>query len=230
MAITSGEYGPERPLPVEAEIMERFGVSRNVVREAVKTLVGKGMLRTVRRAGTFVEPKDRWNLLDAEVLAWTMTSAAARRRLLPQLSQLRAIIEPEVAALAAASASTTEALRLQEAYDEMERHAKDPQRAIDFDILFHRRLFEAAHNDLLRSLLPAFVTLLRANFEVSIGSANGFIRNLKLHQQVADAVRLGQPEAARCAMHLLLSNNERDLAASLPAPGEDREQSEVKRP
>jgi DNA-binding FadR family transcriptional regulator len=213
--VIGGKFSPERPLPVEAMIMERFGVSRNVVREAVKTLVGKGLLRTVRRAGTFVEPREKWNLLDADVLAWTMTSHPLKVSLLGQLTQLRVMIEPEVAALAALNATTTEMLRIQQAYEEMELHVRDQQKAIAADILFHQRLFEGAHNDLVRSMMPALVTLLEANFELSIHSANGFIRNLEEHRLVAEAVNARDAEAARRSMRKLLQNNEEDIAAML---------------
>jgi DNA-binding FadR family transcriptional regulator len=215
MAIVSGEFGTKKPLPIEAEIMKRYRVSRNVVREAVKTLVGKGLLRTVRRAGTFVEPKQAWNLLDADVLAWTMTSPPLRASLLGQLTQLRFMIEPEVAALAATHATTTEILRISEAYEAMEHNRFDAEKAVNADIDFHQRLFDAAHNDLIRSLLPAFVTLLRSNFELTIHSANGYIRNLEEHRLIAEAVRSRDPDQARRAMHNLLHNNQEDISKML---------------
>jgi DNA-binding FadR family transcriptional regulator len=215
IAIVAGEFDVTQPLPVEAEMMKRYGVSRNVVREAVKTLVAKGLLRTVRRAGTFIEPKRLWNLLDADVLAWTMTSPPLQASLLSQLTQLRFMIEPEVAALAATQASTTEILRISEAYDAMEQNRFDADKAIAADIEFHRRLFEAAHNDLINSLLPAFVTLLRGNFEVAIQATNGFLRNLEEHRLIAEAVQARDPEQARRAMHNLLNNNQEDITTML---------------
>ena len=68
-AIVRGDHPPDTALPVEPAIAATLGVSRNLVREAVKTLVGKGLLRTGRRAGTIVQPPSAWNLLDPDVLA-----------------------------------------------------------------------------------------------------------------------------------------------------------------
>lgn len=215
LLIISGEFSSDHPLPVEADMMTRFDVSRNVVRDAVKMLAGKGMLRTVRRAGTFVQPKQKWNLLDTEALAWTVSSHSHKIALIGQLTQLRSILEPEVAALAANNATVTQTLRLHEAYDEMERHRNNAKKAIEADIAFHERLFEASHNDLICSLLPALTTLLRADFEFSINAGEGFIRNLEEHRLIAEAVRLRDPDAARRSMRTLLQNNEEDIREML---------------
>lgn len=220
LAIIRGHYRPDERLPVEADLMERFGVSRNVLREAIKTLTAKGLVRTVRRAGTTVQARARWNLLDPDVLQWTVASSAQRPPLLRQLTELRAMLEPEVAALAAQQATTTQALRLQEAFEAMCQAQDEPKKAIEADIAFHCRLIEAAGNELLTSLLPALVTLLKANFEFTMHTDGGFQRNLGLHGEVAEAVLGGDPEAARQAMRRLLSNNEQDLAALMSAAGD----------
>jgi DNA-binding FadR family transcriptional regulator len=221
-AIIGGEFAFDGSLPVESDMMSRFDVSRNVLREAVKMLVGKGILRTVRRAGTFVQPKRKWNLLDTETLAWTIGSHEQKINLIHQLTQLRSILEPEVAALAAANATVTETLKLHEAYDAMERNRSDAGKAIEADILFHQRLFESSHNDLICSLLPALTTLLRANFEFSIDVGEGFIRNLEEHRLVAEAVRFRDPDLARKSMRTLLQNNEEDIEAMLKGTDRDR--------
>jgi DNA-binding FadR family transcriptional regulator len=212
MAIARGDYAPGENLPVEAELCRSLDVGRNVLREAVKTLAGKDLLRTVRRTGTVVQPKSQWNLLDPEVLRWTLAADSLRHDLLSELTQLRVMIEPEVAAMAARNATTTETLRLYEAYEAMRRHCNDSVLAIETDLRFHQCLFAGAHNKLVASLFRSFSVLLRANFEFTLGSKNGFIRNLDQHGEVADAVHRRDPEAARRAMLQLLANNEADLA------------------
>jgi DNA-binding FadR family transcriptional regulator len=189
-----------------------LNVGRNVLREAVKTLAGKDLLRTVRRTGTIVLPKSQWNLLDPEVLRWTLAAGSLRHDLLSELTQLRVMIEPEVAALAAKNATTTETLRLCEAYEAMRRHCNDSVLAIETDLHFHQCLFAGAHNQLVASLFRSFSVLLRANFELTLGSKGGFIRNLEQHGDVAEAVHRHDPDAARRAMLQLLANNEADLA------------------
>lgn len=211
-AIVGGQHPPGTTLPTEAEICRQLGIGRNILREAVKVLAGKGLLVTQRRAGTTVLPRSRWNLLDADVLAWTLAEPDRRDEMLAELTQLRMMIEPEIAALAARVATPAEIRRLAEAYDAMERFRFDPQRAIEADIAFHERMFEASHHQLAGSLLRAFVVLLRANFALALRADQGFIRSLDEHRQVSDAVRRRDPEAACSAMRRLLANNEADLA------------------
>jgi DNA-binding FadR family transcriptional regulator len=211
-AIVRGDHPPDTALPVEPAIAAALGVSRNLVREAVKTLVGKGLLRTGRRAGTIVQPPGTWNLLDPDVLAWTLAAPALRDDLLTEIASLRSMIEPEVAALAASRGSTVEILRLMEALEGMERHRDDPVSAVAADIGFHRCLFAASGHRLAMSLLPAFTVLLQANFDLAIKAQGGFDRNLAEHRAVAEAIGAREPDQARAAMRRLLANNEDDLA------------------
>jgi DNA-binding FadR family transcriptional regulator len=209
--IASGVWKPEQTLPTEPEIAHRFGAGRNAVREAVKILAAKGFVRTERRAGTIVRPEFCWNLLDSEVLSWMLSALSNRDNLLDELSELRAIIEPTVAALAATHASAMETMRIFEAYDQMEKLSDEMQKATEADIAFHELLFEATHNRLLIALVPAFSLLLRTNFEISIRAGKPGGRNLKEHRQIAEAVSRRDPEAARRATRKLLEKNVADL-------------------
>jgi DNA-binding FadR family transcriptional regulator len=210
--IVRGEFQEDSLLPIESELAQVYAAGRNAVREAVRTLVSKGMVRPGRRAGTMVLPKERWNLLDPDVMAWSLTSAATRKELIDQLTVLRAIIEPEVAAIAAASATTTEVLRIFEAFEAMEERAHDEAEAIAADVHFHRMVFSATHNLLLMNFARAIFLLMRANFETSIKADNAFIRNLEDHRKIADAIHARDPDAARQATRVLLHHNELDLA------------------
>src|ERR1700676_1050670 len=116
--IANGVWKPDETLPTEPELAHRFGAGRNAVREAVKILAAKGFVRTERRAGTIVRPESCWNLLAPEVLTWMLSSAANRDNLLDELSELRSIIAPTVAALAAPHASAMETLPICESYDQ----------------------------------------------------------------------------------------------------------------
>jgi DNA-binding FadR family transcriptional regulator len=209
--IASGVWKPEQTLPTEPEIAHRFGAGRNAVREAVKILAAKGFVRTERRAGTIVRPEFCWNLLDPEVLSWMLSALSNRDNLLDELSELRAIIEPTVAALAATHASAMETMRIFEAYDQMEKLSDEMQKATEADIAFHELLFEATHNRLLVALVPAFSLLLRTNFEISIRAGKPADQNLKEHRQIAEAVSRRDPEAARRATRKLLEKNVADL-------------------
>lgn len=213
--IVRGDFDETGALPIEQELCAAYATGRNVVREAIKVLMAKGFVRTGRRAGTLVQPRTMWSLLDPQVLEWGLHDPTSRSRLLSDLTTLRSIIEPEIAALAATHATTVETLRLFEAYEHMELHARDPSLAIEADIGFHQRLAEAAHNQLLLSVWQSFAVLLRTNFEISIAAENGFIRNLEEHRAVADAVHKRDIDGARKAMRHLLANNEDDLRKML---------------
>jgi GntR family transcriptional regulator, galactonate operon transcriptional repressor len=213
--IAAGVWKPGATLPTEPEIAHRLGAGRNAVREAVKILAAKGFVRTERRAGTIVRPEFCWNLLDPEVLNWILSASANRDHLLDELSELRSIIEPAAAALAATHASAMETLRIFEAYDQMEKlHAEIPK-TIDADIAFHELLFEASHNRLLVALVPAFSLLARTNFEISIRAGKPASRNLKEHRQIVEAVSRRDPEAARRASRKLIAKNATDLAEKI---------------
>lgn len=224
--IVRGEYAPGATLPVEQELANRFRSGRNAIREAVKMLTGRGLVRTERRAGTIVQPQSSWNLLDPSVLEWLVMDPKQRGRALAELTSLRAVVEPEIAMLAARNATTTETLRLFEAYEQMEAVAGDRERAVEADLDFHRRLAEAAHNMLLLSTMRCFEVLLRANFELVMAADGRYIRNLGGHRAVAEAVHAKAPDAARAAMNQLLEVNAGDISELVPdelaAPGTTR--------
>lgn len=219
-SIASGDRSPGEILATESAMCQQLNVGRNVLREGLKILAGKGLVRTVRRAGTSVLPQSQWNMLDPDVLRWILATENLRSEMLRELAELRRMIEPEVAALAAANATTTETLRLFECYEGMERFKDEPARAIEADISYHQRMFEAAHSPLLSSLFRAFVVLLRANFVITVNA--GYIDNLVEHRLAAEAIRDRNPDAARAAMLRLLDNNEVAMAKMTRASRPDR--------
>lgn len=211
-AIVNGLHGPGSILPVEETLAAHHAVGRNVMREAIKILAEKRLLRTERRAGTEVLPESDWNFLDHEVIAWTLEDAAARDRIVDELSALRAIVEPEVAALAARSASAGQVLRLFEAVERMEG-ASTESATIEADIAFHERLFDATQNRLLFSLMRTVEAVLQANFELALRVKHDIPQFLAEHRALAEAVRIRDAKQARAIMRDLLANNARHLAS-----------------
>ena len=100
LRIVRGDYPPGTILPNEAKWSETFNVSRSAVREAIKMLMAKSLLASRPKIGSWVEPKERWNLLDRDVLAWYAT-APDREVFLRTVQEFRHIIEPEASAFAA---------------------------------------------------------------------------------------------------------------------------------
>jgi DNA-binding FadR family transcriptional regulator len=99
-AILSGKFGPGDNLGGEIETAVGLGISRTAYREAIRILIAKGMVESRPKAGTHVTPRERWNLLDPDVLAW-MFSGEPDERFIRDLFELRGVIEPAAAALAA---------------------------------------------------------------------------------------------------------------------------------
>lgn len=97
------------------------------MREAVKTLAGKNLIRSARRAGTIVEPQESRNLFDPQVITWMLEERPTHETVLNALSELQAIIEPEAAALATQRASTEQTLKLFQIYEQMRLHPRDPE-------------------------------------------------------------------------------------------------------
>lgn len=210
--IIRGDLVPDGPALIEQDIVTEFDASRNVVREAVKTLAGKNLVRSERRNGTLVQIPEKWNLLDQQVLGWLLSEASTKDALLGALSELRMIVEPEAAALAAQRASAKQALKILSCFEGMEEHANDQALAIEFDIKFHQAVLEACGNPLLRSMNESISMLLRANFNLSIQVDNSFIRNLEEHRIIAEAIRNGDAVLARQTSMILLAKNQKDVA------------------
>lgn len=209
--IIRGQLAPTGPALVEQDIVTEFGASRNVVREAVKVLAGKNLVRSERRNGTIVQLPEMWNLLDPQVLEWMLSEVQTRNALLTSLSELRMIVEPEAAALAAQRASASQVLSIFACYDDMVKFANDPVQAIEHDIRFHTSVLEACGNPLLRSLNESISLLLRANFNLSIQVDDAFIRNLEDHRAIAEAIREGNADKARAVSIALLRKNQNDI-------------------
>ncbi len=107
VAIVTGVYTETNPFPVEAELCRQYGASRTVLREAVKMLTAKGLLGARPRRGTWVQPEDRWNLLDPDVLGWLLERKSSPA-LLIEFTEIRLAVEPGAAALAARAAGAAE--------------------------------------------------------------------------------------------------------------------------
>jgi DNA-binding FadR family transcriptional regulator len=151
IAIVTGVYRPADTLPGEIEFSEQLGVSRTVLREAIRILVAKGMVESRPKSGTRVLPRRQWSLLDPTVLGW-MFEGEVDIGFLRALFELRMVIEPAVAALAAQRRTGEDLARMGHALEEMARHglaAAEGQRA---DQQFHDAILDACHNEAFQTL------------------------------------------------------------------------------
>lgn len=227
--ICAGQWRPGAVLPSEPELCERFGFSRIVIREAIKSLVSKGMLEVSRRVGTLVLEPQRWNLFDPQVIAWRAASAAFDSTMARDLLELRRIVEPAAVRLAAERASPEERRALRAAYMAMARAVAGKGNYIEADLAFHTAILSACGNQYLRQMQEAMAAMLEANFEIVTQKPGGTALSLPLHEAVCEAIERGDPKAAEHAAMVLIESSERDLKELL-ASGAVRPRGAAKAP
>lgn len=198
-------------LPPEHDLELRFNVGRGVVREAIKTLAAKGMVSVRPRYGTHVLPRSNWSLLDRDVLSWLVGSGEPNRALLLAIQEVRSIIEPAAAALAAERATKADLKNINAALATMEA-SYDQASATAADKAFHLAILDATHNPVLQSFRDAVDTILSTVFIVAVGSGGWFDDNLPNHVMAARAINNRDPEGARAAMEQVLGYTHARLA------------------
>jgi DNA-binding FadR family transcriptional regulator len=216
--IVRGDLRPGEPLPTEDELGARFGVSRTVLREAIKVLAAKRLVDVRPKTGTRVLPRSDWNLLDPDVLAWQL-EAGLTEAFLQNTLELRGMIEPGAARLAALRASEEEIAALGEAHEQMSE-ATDIETWIGPDLRFHAVLLQASHNELLEHMTTLVSSVLAMLFTFSSRPPITFDRAIPLHAAILDAVRERDPDAAEIAVLRLLHDTERNVERALAEAGD----------
>lgn len=201
-AILRGDFAPESLLPREPDLMAHFGVSRTVMREALRTLTSKGLVESRPKIGARVRPRHAWNLLDADVLDWYARVAAPLAFAL-KLQEMREMIEPYAAALAAENHSTDALARLTEAHDAM-LAARNVDEWVRADLRFHLSVLNACSNELLIPLGTLIERTLEGQLRLNARRADIFNASMAEHSAVFDAIAGRAPVAARRAMSALL--------------------------
>lgn len=208
--ILAGDYPAGATLPTEAMATESLGVSRAAYREAVQTLIAKGLVESRPKAGTRVLPRDRWNLLDPDVLAWAF-AREPDQRLIDSLFELRGIIEPASAALAAERRSREDLQLMKSGLALMRRHTLATEEGRQGDRLFHSALLHATSNDALIAL-SAGIAAAVAWTTVYKQRGRELPRDpLPFHVDVYDAIADGDVERAREAMRVLVTGALEDI-------------------
>lgn len=215
-AIVSGEYAPGDTLSGEVAFSEALDVSRSAYREAVQVLVAKGLVESRPKAGTRVLPRDRWNLLDPDVLAWAFTGEPDIQYV-RSLFELRAIVEPAAAALAAERRDRAELRTIKDALAAMRRHtlATEEGRAADRD--FHNAILRATHNDALVALTATIGAAVKWTTQFK-QRLRALPRNpIPDHARVYDAIAAQDADAARDAMRVLVDLALEDTRSAMQA-------------
>ena len=203
--IVSSGYAEGASLPRESELAQEFAVSRQAVREALKVLAAKGLLASRRRTGTSVLPRLSWNLLDPDVLAWHSPDSI-RKEFYDDLIELRRVIEPAAAAMAANRADIERLGRIKAALVGMQANIDDPPLFLEADTEFHAALLAASGNSLFDRLNTIIAPVLEMRFKLQAQETAGFKISVEQHAEVYEAIARGDPEAAREAMEQIVSD------------------------
>lgn len=215
--IICGEFVDDS-LPTEAELCDKFGVSRSAVREAVKMLSAKGLITSKPRQGIRIQPEDQWNIFDPDLLRWVLESKPSLH-VLKEFLQVRIAIEPEAAALAARYADQSKLDAIENALEGMRKAEGNSKEDLEADIAFHVSILYASNNRFYIRLRDFISTALR----VSISHTNPIKGNhegvVEDHSKVFNAIKNRNPERARQAMLALIDEALNFIEDSIAASG-----------
>ncbi len=209
-AIVAGRYAVGASIPPEPVLCQELGVSRTVVREAVKSLIAKGLMTTGPKVGTRVLSEDHWNWFDPDVIIW-QSKAGLTAEFLRDLQDLRRVVEPAAMRLAAERATPQDIEEVEAAYAGMKRAVEDGGDYVTYDLRFHQGLLRASRNRMLVQMSKALGALLRTSFEISTRRKDGPAHSLPLHRAVLDAVIAHQPDEAERAIRVLIDGAKEDI-------------------
>jgi len=209
-AIVAGRYPAGASIPPEPLLCEELGVSRTVIREAVKSLVAKGLLVTGPKVGTRVLAEEQWNWFDPDVVAW-QSRVGLTREFLRDLQEMRRLIEPAAVRLAAERATPDVIAEIESAYAGMKDAIENGGDYVSHDLRFHQGLLRACGNRMMVQMSKALGALLRTSFEISTTRPDGPASSLPLHRAVLDAVIERSPIKAEIASRLLIEGARKDI-------------------
>ncbi|HMC15417.1 MAG TPA: FadR/GntR family transcriptional regulator [Albitalea sp.] len=207
--IVGGACAPGDALPNEEELCRELGISRTALRESVKVLAAKGLVESRPRIGTRVRASESWNMLDPDVLAWRCATSPGPEFIL-QLNQMREIIEPASAGLAAQHRTQAQLRKIEDAFAAMAA-APDIDAWVGADLEFHIAILDATDNPLLLPLGAMIGSALETLLGMSARRAGNFKVGLPEHGKVLEAIRRQQPAAASREMVGLLADTRRRL-------------------
>lgn len=209
--ILAGQLAPGTILTID-ELEREFSASRTVIREALRALAAKGLVDARPKRGTFVRPRDDWSLLDPDVLRWQFERPVDSRQFFDNLAEVRGIVEPAGARLAAARRTDQDLTELADSLAASAEPDATPEDVVAADIRFHRALLFATHNELLQRMEIVIETGLRAR-DLIVHGRGTWADAVPAHRAVLDAVAGRNEDVAEHAMRALLEQASRDFAA-----------------
>jgi DNA-binding FadR family transcriptional regulator len=194
--IVSGDISPGTILPKLERLADEYSISRLSMREAMKLLAGKGLVRSTPRRGTVVRPRDEWSRLDPDVLVWQLGDVP-NAAFVRNLFELRRMVEPEAAALAAERASGERLADIERAFAQMAAAQPQSKESIRADVAFHQAILKGTGNEFVAALAPAIATSLMLAFTIQRDAYPNPDNFIPTHGAITDAIRRGDADAAR---------------------------------
>jgi GntR family transcriptional repressor for pyruvate dehydrogenase complex len=207
--IEEGKLKAGDQLPSERELSETFRVSRSSVREAIRTLEREGMVISRPGSGTFIAA------VDVEALIQPLASLLSRGKdALIDLFEMRRLVEPNIAALAAERATPADIVRLKEIISAQDQQMTHGASAVENDAAFHFAIGHATHNAALQRLVASIVDILKPVREKSLQTPGRAHESLASHREILVAIERHDPEFARQAMQRHIEAVEQNVLAS----------------
>jgi DNA-binding FadR family transcriptional regulator len=205
--IVRGQYAPGTPLSPD-DLEEEFGISKTVLREALRVLAAKGLVDSRQKRGTVIRPRASWSLLDADLLRWQ--GGQPDSAFFANLAEVRGIVEPAGARLAAARRTAEDLDGLRTALQRMADAGTDATEIVEADLAFHRAVLDAAHNELLSRMEVVIEAGLRAR-DAIVHSGENWPDSVPVHRAIADAIEAGNGAEAEAAVQRLLAQATVDI-------------------
>lgn len=213
----SGDFPHTESLPTESVLSAELGISRNVLREAIKVLVSKGLLEVRPKTGTRIRAREYWNVLDPDVVSWFSLDGGDLHHAY-DFVEFRRIIEPQASYLAALRASDADVARIQKALEVLCACVERPAQIPAADIAFHRSIYDSSHNAVLRHLGSLITPLMNSQVLLTTAPAGAFEKGLPLHRKVADAISKRDPRKAELYSRKLVNMPYADLHVWIHPP------------
>jgi GntR family transcriptional regulator, galactonate operon transcriptional repressor len=209
MRVISGTYPPGEVIDPERLAVE-LDVSKTVVREALRVLGAKGLVDSRPKRGTYVRDRSAWSLLDTDVMQWQLR-AGISAEFLAELSEVRAIVEPAWARLAAERRTEDDLAALREAVSAMAAAGSDSEAAIAADMAFHRALLVAAHNELLTRMDVVLTNALDARDRLVHRPGDRWTDPTPTHAAILERIAERDADGSAAAVLRLLAQADADL-------------------
>lgn len=215
--ILDGTLTPDGPTSTEMDLCRELGVSRTILREAIKVLSAKGLVEVRPKTGVRIKPRSDWSLLDPALMMWH-NEVGVDEIFVRNLCQVRMMLEPPTAESAAIAATDEEVEEIYNAFLAMENATRDFAAFVDTDHEFHSAISRGTHNDFLIQINRIVFDALRGSQSIFREQRGVGVETINLHRTVAEAIRRRKPEAARQAMIQVIRRAEEDIYLAFEKP------------